>query len=386
MCGRFSLSTPVRRSNQIQQLPGYPALQPRVRNWVGRDQFVPRYNIAPSTQAPVLRASTSRADAADTLSTDAVSGSASDLVLHTMKWGLVPHWSRSETTNLSTINARAENLVEGGGIWGSIKGRKRCIVVAQGYYEWLKKGKERLPHFTRHKDGKLMLFAGLYDIAHVEGRAEPLWTFTVVTTTAHKDFAWLHDRQPVILTTEDAISKWLDTSSQIWSPELSRLLDPYSDADSPLECYPVPKEVGKVGAESPTFIEPVSKRRDGIEAMFTKQAQSSSPSKGSNSGKRKRELSPAPGNLSQSGDIVVLSSQPTSEDSDVEIVAGPSSSQASQSKPKPSNDDGPETPASSQRSKKLKTTPKTPSSPRKKAEKSDVKPTPKITSFFSPKT
>jgi putative SOS response-associated peptidase YedK len=53
--------------------------------------------------------------------------------MHSMKWGLVPHWSKAEPPTLNTINARAENLQEGGGMWGSVKGRKRCVVVAQGY-------------------------------------------------------------------------------------------------------------------------------------------------------------------------------------------------------------------------------------------------------------
>ena len=54
-------------------------------------------------------------------------------MMHSMRWGLVPHWSKAEPPTLNTINARAENLEEGGGMWGSIKGRKRCVVVAQGY-------------------------------------------------------------------------------------------------------------------------------------------------------------------------------------------------------------------------------------------------------------
>jgi hypothetical protein len=98
-----------------------------------------------------------------------------------------------------------------------------------------------------------------------------LWTFTIVTTVAASEFAWLHDRQPVILTDAADINLWLDTSSESWSSTLNRLLNPPNNAGSLLECYAVPKEVGKVGAESPTFIRPVSKRPDGIEALFAKQ-------------------------------------------------------------------------------------------------------------------
>lgn len=110
------------------------------------------------------------------------------LMMQTMRWGLVPHFSKHEDSSLKTINARCEALIEErGGMWASIKGKKRCAVVCQGcverprcvrgtglrwrdrYYEWLKKGKERLPHFTKHADGRLMLLAGLWDSVVLEG-------------------------------------------------------------------------------------------------------------------------------------------------------------------------------------------------------------------------
>jgi len=99
-----------------------------------------------------------------------------------------------------------------------------------------------------------------------------LWTFTIVTTAANADFTWLHDRQPVILSSTSAVLSWLDTSSSSsWSQQLTQLVQPYSDKSVKLECYQVPRQVGKVGNESPTFIEPVASRKDGIQAMFTKQ-------------------------------------------------------------------------------------------------------------------
>ncbi|KAI0920398.1 hypothetical protein AcV5_010144 [Taiwanofungus camphoratus] len=210
-----------------------------------------------------------------------------------MKWGLVPHWSKHEDASLSTVNARSENLVDGVGMYTSIKGKKRCAVICQGYdllsyliphllqsfisyYEWLKKGKERLPHFTKRRDGHLMLLAGLYDRVVLEGESQPLWTFTIVTTAANKEFQWLHDRQPVILSSVAALNTWLDTSSQTWATELTKLVEPYNDPAAPLTCYQVPKEVGKVGTESPTFIQPIAQRKDGIQAMFAKQKEASS--------------------------------------------------------------------------------------------------------------
>jgi putative SOS response-associated peptidase YedK len=216
------------------------------------------------------------------------------LVLRTMKWGLVPSWSKHEDKTLSTTNARSENLVEDGGMWGSIKGKKRCAVVCQGYYEWLKRGKERFPHFTKPKDGnKLMLLAGLFDCAFLNGSTEPLWSFTIVTTSACKDFTWLHDRQPVILSSREALDTWLDTSSQTWTSALTKLVEPYDNSVSPLECYQVPKEVGKVGTESRTFIEPIANRKDGIQAMFSRQKQAQSSPTKNTSQKRKRSSSPS---------------------------------------------------------------------------------------------
>ncbi|KAF7297209.1 LigB domain-containing protein [Mycena indigotica] len=279
MCGRFSLRV---AQEEIEQLEGHDASP---AEWERRDNFVPRYNIAPHTHVPVLRRR---------------EHNNSEVILSTMKWGLVPHYAKFEDKSLSTTNARAESLVDGGGMWGSIKGAKRCAIPCQGYYEWLTKGKSKLPHFIKPKDGRLLLMAGLWDVVQLQGashnvsllrshhfidQSEPLWTFTVVTTTANSAMSWLHDRQPVILHTPEALAVWLDTSSQKWSTDLVKLLGP---TKYPLDCYQVPPEVGKVGTESPTFIEPVATRKDGIQAMFAKQK----PKAASSSSSQVRVASP----------------------------------------------------------------------------------------------
>lgn len=127
-----------------------------------------RYNVAPRSHAPVIRRRQA-GDIAPGSSHPGDSEGVEDVVMHTMKWGLVPHWNKHDDGNLNTINARGEALVEGGGMWGSIKGKKRCAIPCQGYYEWLKKGRERLPHLTKRKDGNLVLLAGLYDCVTLEG-------------------------------------------------------------------------------------------------------------------------------------------------------------------------------------------------------------------------
>lgn len=106
--------------------------QTAAAEWIDEDNFVPRYNIAPRTQAPVLRRSQGSNNDSDSQPSTSKLSSQDTLVLQTMKWGLVPHWSKFEDTKLNTTNARAENLVDGGGMWQSLKGRKRCAVVCEG--------------------------------------------------------------------------------------------------------------------------------------------------------------------------------------------------------------------------------------------------------------
>lgn len=93
--------------------------------------------------------------------------------LQSMKWGLIPFWTKRNPdygSMMKTINCRDDSLIDNRGMWTSMKHKKRCIVIAQGFYEWLKKGpKEKVPHFTKRKDGKLMCFAGLWDCVQYEG-------------------------------------------------------------------------------------------------------------------------------------------------------------------------------------------------------------------------
>jgi len=92
--------------------------------------------------------------------------------LQSMKWGLIPFWTKRNPdygSMMKTINCRDDSLIENKGMWTTMKQKKRCIVVAQGFYEWLKKGKDKVPHFVKRKDGKLMCFAGLWDCVQYEG-------------------------------------------------------------------------------------------------------------------------------------------------------------------------------------------------------------------------
>ena len=181
--------------------------------------------------------------------------------LQTMKWGLVPFWTKRNPdygSLMRTINARDDSLAAKGGMWATMKQRKRCIIIAQGFYEWLKKngGKEKIPHYTKRKDGQLMCFAGLWDCVKYEDSDEKHYTYSIITTDSNKQLSFLHDRMPVILENgSDEITTWLDPGRAEWSKDLQSLLRPY---EGELECYPVSKEVGKVGNNSPSFIIPVA--------------------------------------------------------------------------------------------------------------------------------
>ncbi len=92
--------------------------------------------------------------------------------MQSMKWGLIPFWTKRNPdygSMMKTINCRDDSLIENKGMWTTMKQRKRCIVVAQGFYEWLQKGKEKIPHYVKRKDEKLMCFAGLWDCVQYEG-------------------------------------------------------------------------------------------------------------------------------------------------------------------------------------------------------------------------
>lgn len=93
--------------------------------------------------------------------------------LQSMKWGLIPFWTKRNPdygSMMKTINARDDSLMRDGGMWNTMKQKKRCIIIAEGFYEWLKKGKEKMPHYTKRADGKLMCLAGLWDCVQYEGR------------------------------------------------------------------------------------------------------------------------------------------------------------------------------------------------------------------------
>lgn len=314
MCGRYALSlrpSQVRQRLNEQNMPADDA--PDDDN----DRIRQSYNFAPGYHGLIYRADTPDSGASsqddnnekdDTAEPSPKRAKTSHATYHSVdglvtaetryklqaaKWGLVPFWTKRAPdygSQMRTINCRDDSLLENRGMWNTMKQRKRCIVVAEGFYEWLKKnnGKEKLPHFVKRKDGQLMCFAGLWDCVQYEGSDEKLYTYTVITTDSNKQLKFLHDRMPVVLEAgSDAMKMWLNPGNAGWSKELQSLLKPY---DGELECYPVDKAVGKVGNNSPQFMVPIdSKENKNNIANFFGSKQSSAKSKSENQPPAKAE-------------------------------------------------------------------------------------------------
>ncbi|KZF18930.1 DUF159-domain-containing protein [Xylona heveae TC161] len=268
MCGRYALSLRPREVRHRLAESNMPA-----EDAPEDDATRQSYNVAPGYYELVYRADVpdygagedAHSNPSDDVSKDnhaiAPTAEATKYKLQAMKWGLIPFWTKRNPdygSMMRTINCRDDSLIENRGMWTHMKQKKRCIVVCEGFYEWLKKagGKEKIPHFVKRADGQLMCFAGLWDSVKFEDSDEKIYSYTIITTDSNSQLKFLHDRMPVILDNgSEALRTWLDPKRSTWSKELQSLLRPY---DGKLECYAVPKEVGKVGNNSPSFVIPIA--------------------------------------------------------------------------------------------------------------------------------
>jgi putative SOS response-associated peptidase YedK len=192
----------------------------------------PRYNISPGQDAPVIRIDDGR-------------------VLDSIRWGLIPHWSKDEKIGNRMINARAETLDEKNAFRTPLR-RSRCIVPADGFYEWKSMGKEKIPYFIRMKDERPFAMAGLYDTWKNES-GEKIRTFTIITTDPNDLVRRIHDRMPAILERSD-VDRWLDPD--LTDPgELKSMLGPYEEDG--MKEYRVSKAVNSSANESAEVIKPV---------------------------------------------------------------------------------------------------------------------------------
>jgi putative SOS response-associated peptidase YedK len=176
MCGRFTLKTPA---SDVARLLGL--LSP-VR-------LEARYNIAPTQQVPAVRA---------------LPDGTRQLTL--LAWGLVPSWAENPSAAARLVNARAETVATKPAFRESFR-RRRCLIPADGFYEWQRRGRSKIPFHIRLADGRPFAMAGLWDRWHKGGLT--IESCTIITTEANELVRPLHDRMPVILPPE-AYDDWLD--------------------------------------------------------------------------------------------------------------------------------------------------------------------------------
>ena len=192
----------------------------------------PRYNIAPTHQAPVIV----QADGKRTL--------------ELFRWGLIPSWVKDPAIGYKMINARGETIGEKPSFkW--LLARRRCLVLADGFYEWRKEGKQKVPMRFKLKSGEPFAFAGLWD-SWKQPDGSLLRTYTIVTTEPNDVLRPIHNRMPVMLSNDDA-QKWLAVDDEI-AHALS-LLKPYPPEK--MEGYEVSILVNNPRNDSPKCIEPI---------------------------------------------------------------------------------------------------------------------------------
>jgi len=196
------------------------------------DDLQPSFNIAPTHDVAVI-----------------VNNGAKQLVA--MRWGLVPSWASDPGVGSKLINARAESLPEKAAFKEAFK-RRRCLVLADGFYEWQKSGRDKTPLLIRLKSDQPFAFAGLYE-TWIPPWGETLNTCTIITTEPNELVRPIHDRMPAILP-RDLESQWLDetTRDRDW---LMDMLAPYPAEQ--MEAYTVSTLVNSVKNDSPSLIEPV---------------------------------------------------------------------------------------------------------------------------------
>jgi putative SOS response-associated peptidase YedK len=194
--------------------------------------YRPRYNIAPTDPHWVVRVRYE------------------DRELLPAKWGLVNSWAKDARRAAMQINARAETVASLSPFRDAFR-RRRCIVPADGFFEWTGTKDARQPLWFHREDGGLLLFAGLYETWQPEG-GERQRTFTIVTTRANALMAPVHDRMPVILP-DDALDDWLDPRHEDIDA-LSKLLAPAPEGL--LVATPVSARVNSVKNDDPACLEP----------------------------------------------------------------------------------------------------------------------------------
>jgi len=228
MCGRYRLS---RRKQIVEE---YFDCDPWNEDWN------PRYNIAPTNPVPVIRQHPKEPVRQ----------------LSLMRWGLIPHWAKDPSISASTINAKSETAATKPAFRDPLRFR-RCLIPADGFYEWKRMGTTKQPYCFEVNNGNLVAFAGLWD-GWKDSTGRWVKTCTILTTMPNALTSTIHNRMPVVLR-PDNYDVWLDpriTDAQLIS-ELMKPCDP-----SLMRCYPVSTRINSTANDDEECSRPVEITED----------------------------------------------------------------------------------------------------------------------------
>ncbi len=233
MCGRFTLRSPASVIAEQFSVFDVPELHAR-------------FNIAPSQVVPVVRQAEAR-------------------TLSMLRWGLVPSWAKDSAIGNSLTNARAETVASKPSFRAAFR-RRRCLIVADGFYEWQRIEKHKQPYFIHRRDDRPFAMAGLWESwERGEGVLE---SCTIVTTEAKELMRPIHDRMPVILG-EDDYAMWLDVNQE-GGDALLGLLKPYvaGRGEDQMEAYTISTRVNSTRNNGPDLIARVEPSRSNERSLF----------------------------------------------------------------------------------------------------------------------
>jgi putative SOS response-associated peptidase YedK len=223
MCGRFTLIAEPERVKEVFNISD-----------TSNCQWEARYNIAPTQN----------------IATVVYNSETKKRECRSLRWGLIPSWSKDSKMAARTINARAETLAEKPSFRSAFK-RRRCLIIADGFYEWKKVETKKQPYYFQLQDNQPFAFAGLWE-EWLSPEDEKITSCTIVTTEANELLQQIHHRMPVILPQSD-YETWLDPQ-QNNTELLQKLLRPYGAEE--MSAYRVSTKVNSPYHTSPECITP----------------------------------------------------------------------------------------------------------------------------------
>jgi len=219
MCGRFAFYSPSEATAALFGVETSRTVEPR-------------YNIAPTQFIAAIRNSDENQPE-----------------LAMFRWGLVPFWAKDPSIGARMINARAETVAEKPSFRAAYR-KRRCLILADGFYEWRKSRDGKMPYLISLADGAPFAFAGLWERWDSKDSDESLQTTTILNTAANDFMSQLHHRMPVVLQPENA-GRWLQGDM--------KLLAEVADNSPPFRAWPVDRTVNNARNESAAIIEPAGK-------------------------------------------------------------------------------------------------------------------------------